>query len=49
MIEPLIAKLPDESPLSAEATAELVIESAAQMAGEQPDLLIVDRVAGTRR
>jgi tagatose-1,6-bisphosphate aldolase len=39
VIEPLIAKLPDESPLSAEATAELVIESAAQMAGEQPDLL----------
>jgi tagatose-1,6-bisphosphate aldolase len=39
VIEPLIAKIPDEPPLSAEATAEVVIESATQMAGEHPDLL----------
>jgi tagatose-1,6-bisphosphate aldolase len=39
VIEPLISKLPGEPPLSAEATAELVIESATQMAGEHPDLL----------
>ena len=52
VIEPLIAKLPDEPPLSAEAAAELVIESATQMAGEQPDLLKLEwpgSAAGCRR
>jgi tagatose-1,6-bisphosphate aldolase len=39
VIEPLVARLPDEPPLSGAAAGELVIESAAQMAGERPDLL----------
>jgi tagatose-1,6-bisphosphate aldolase len=39
VIEPLVARIPGEPPLSEAAMGELVISSAAQMAGEQPDLL----------
>jgi tagatose-1,6-bisphosphate aldolase len=39
VIEPLVARLPDEPPLDPAAAGELVIESATQMAGTGPDLL----------
>jgi tagatose 1,6-diphosphate aldolase/sulfofructosephosphate aldolase len=39
VIEPLIARLPDEPAFDAAFAGELVIESATQMAGERPDLL----------
>jgi tagatose 1,6-diphosphate aldolase/sulfofructosephosphate aldolase len=39
VIEPLVARLPDEPALSEAAAGELVIESATLMAGRRPDLL----------
>jgi tagatose 1,6-diphosphate aldolase/sulfofructosephosphate aldolase len=46
VIEPLVARLPDEPALPATAAAELVIESATLMAGERPDLLKLEWPGG---
>ena len=46
VIEPLVARLPDEAPLAAAAAGELVIQSATLMAGERPDLLKLEWPGG---
>jgi tagatose-1,6-bisphosphate aldolase len=46
VIEPLVARLPDEPPLAPAAAGELVIESATLMAGESPDLLKLEWPGG---
>jgi tagatose-1,6-bisphosphate aldolase len=46
VIEPLVARLPDEAPLAAAAAGELVIQSATLMAGESPDLLKLEWPGG---
>ncbi len=49
VIEPLVARLPDEPPLAPAAAGELVIESATLMAGTGPDLLKLEWPGGARR
>jgi tagatose-1,6-bisphosphate aldolase len=46
VIEPLVAHIPDESPLDPAAAGELVIESATLMAGASPDLLKLEWPGG---
>jgi tagatose 1,6-diphosphate aldolase/sulfofructosephosphate aldolase len=46
VIEPLVARLPDEAPLTPAAAAELVIQSATLMAGTRPDLLKLEWPGG---
>jgi tagatose 1,6-diphosphate aldolase/sulfofructosephosphate aldolase len=46
VIEPLVARLPGEPPLEAPAMAELVIQSATQMARTRPDLLKLEWPGG---
>jgi tagatose 1,6-diphosphate aldolase/sulfofructosephosphate aldolase len=46
VIEPLIARLPDEPAFDPAFAGELVIESATQMAGERPDLLKLEWPGG---